>query len=186
MKTAQPEPRRRSALLRRDVIATSSAGVEESRSGPRKRAVRWKEPSLLSTTPLATSAAHGKKSARLWVRRRYSARFIIERTSRDQMLRIAQVAAHDIDEGGIALCRPYGGDMTDEPDQTANNPQTKAKSDRGRERAVHDRHSARRAAQKDWLGQSAVNRRVETRDGAILLHHTVTPPPNWKKVRKKL
>jgi hypothetical protein len=39
-KIAQPEPRRRSALLSRAVVATSSAGVALSRSGPRKRAVR--------------------------------------------------------------------------------------------------------------------------------------------------
>src|SRR5882672_8796609 len=103
MNTAQPEPSRRNALLRREVIATSSAGVAESRSGPRKRAVRWKVPSLLRMTPFSTSAAHGRKSARLCVRRRYSARFIIDRTSRDQVLRIAQVPPHHVDEGGIAL-----------------------------------------------------------------------------------
>src|SRR5579872_6967489 len=103
MKTAQPEPRRRSALLRREVIATSSAGVEESRSGPRKRAVRWNEPSLLRMTPLATSAAQGRKSARLWLRWRYSVRFIIARTSRDHVLWVAEVPAHDIDESGVAL-----------------------------------------------------------------------------------
>ena len=34
-RSPQPEPRRRSALLRREVIATSSAGVALSRSGPR-------------------------------------------------------------------------------------------------------------------------------------------------------
>src|SRR5579863_5427092 len=103
MKTAQPEPRRRSALFSREVIATSSAGVAESRSGPRKRAVRWNEPSLLRMTPFSTKAAQGRKSARLCVRWRYSARFIIDRTSRDQMLRITQVAAHHVDKGGITL-----------------------------------------------------------------------------------
>ena len=34
------EPSRRSALFSREVIATSSDGVAESRSGPRKRALR--------------------------------------------------------------------------------------------------------------------------------------------------
>src|SRR5690348_11918077 len=111
MKTAQPEPSRRSALLRRDVMATSSAGVAESRSGPRKRAVRWNEPSLLRITPFSTSAAQGRKSARLWVRRRYSAMFIIDRTSRDQMRWIAQVPAHHFHESGIALGSPDGGEM---------------------------------------------------------------------------
>src|SRR5579883_1533262 len=180
MKTAQPEPRRRRALLRRAVIATSSAGVEESRSGPRKRAVRWNEPSLLTMTPLATSAAQGRKSARLWLRRRYSARFIM-RTSRDHVGRIAQMPAHHIDESGVALGGPDGGDVSDKPDEAAGDPEAKAQSDRRGERAVHDRYGPRRAAQQDRLGQRAVDGRIEAGDGAILLHHTVTPPPNWKK-----
>src|SRR5882724_8150302 len=109
MKIAQPEPRRRSALLSRAVMATSSAGVAESRSGPRNRAVRWKEPSLLRMTPSLTSAAHGRKSARLWDLQRYSARFIIGWPSRDQMRRVAEMAPHHVDEGGIALGRPDRG-----------------------------------------------------------------------------
>src|SRR5579885_3406359 len=186
MKTAQPEPRRRSALLRRAVIATSSAGAEESRSGPRKRAVRWNEPSLLRMTPLATSAAHGRKSARLWLRRRYSVRFIIARTSRAHVLRVTQVPAHDVDKGGVALRRPDRGDVPDQPDEAAGDPQTEAEPDRRGERPVHNRHGTGRAAQEDRLGERAVDGGVEARDGAVLLHHTVTPPPNWKKVRKKL
>src|SRR5579871_1648402 len=100
MKIAQPEPRRRNALFNRPVIATSSAGVEESRSGPRNFAVRWKEPSLLRMTPSPASAAQGRKSARLCAWRRYSARFIIGRTSPDHVLRIAKMPPHDIDKGG--------------------------------------------------------------------------------------
>src|SRR3546814_9687725 len=48
------------SLFSRAVTETSSAGVALSRSGPRKRAVRWKEPSLLRTTPSATSATQGR------------------------------------------------------------------------------------------------------------------------------
>src|SRR6185437_7345708 len=95
-KIAQPEPRRRKALFKRPVMATSSDAVAESRSGPRKRAVRWNEPSLLRMTPPATSAAQGRKSERVWALRRYSARLIMRLASRDQMLRIAQVPAHDL------------------------------------------------------------------------------------------
>src|SRR5579871_3574887 len=164
MKTAQPEPRRRSALLRRAVIATSSAGVDESKSGPRKRAERWKEPSLLRTTPLATRAAQGRKSARLWLRRRYSARFIIAQTSRDHMLRVAQMPAHDVDEGGVALRRPDRGDVADEPDEAAGDPESQAKPDRRGERAVHDCHCTRGAAQQNGLGQRAMDGRVEAGD----------------------
>src|SRR4051812_9896876 len=101
MNTAQPEPRRRSALLRREVIATNSACVEESRSGPRKRALRWNEPSLLRTTPFSTRAAQGRKSARLWLWRRYSERFIMARASSDHVLRVAQMPPHDIDKGCV-------------------------------------------------------------------------------------
>src|SRR5271166_5598504 len=145
MKIAQPEPRRRNALLRRPVIATSSAGVAESRSGPRNRAVRWKEPSLLRMTPFSTSAAQGRKSASLCVRWRYSARFIIDRTSRDQMLRIAEVPAHHVDKGGVALGGPYRRDMPDQPNRSADDPEAKPKPDGGGERAVDDRDRARRA-----------------------------------------
>src|ERR1700761_8985517 len=99
---AQPEPRRRSALFNRDVTATSSAGVALSRSGPRKRAVRWNEPSLLRTTPSSTRAAQGKKSARAAGRERYSARFSIV-ASHAQMCGIAEVPTDDIDEKRIAL-----------------------------------------------------------------------------------
>src|ERR1700674_5307506 len=103
MRTARREPSRRRALLTRAVMATSSAGVAESRSGPRNRAVRWNEPSLLRMRPFPTNAAQGRKSARPWLWRRYSARLIIRRTSRDQMLGVAQMPPHDIDEGGAAF-----------------------------------------------------------------------------------
>src|SRR5579883_1851346 len=102
------------------------------------------------------------------------------------MLRVAQMAAHHVDEGGIALCGPHGGEMAQQPDRAADDPQTKAEANGCRERAVDDRDGARRAAEQDRFGQRAMNRRVEARDGRIVLHHTSAPPPNWKKVRKKL
>jgi hypothetical protein len=82
-----------------------------SRSGPRKRAVRWKLPSLLSTTPVPTSAAQGRKSASRVFLLRYSARFIIGALPSDREVRgDAQVAAADIDEQRIALGRPHRRD----------------------------------------------------------------------------
>src|SRR5271166_159636 len=170
MKIAQPVPRRRSALLSREVIATSSAGVEESRSGPRNFAVRWNEPSLLRMTPSRTSAAQGKKSARLCERRRYSARFIMTPPSRDQVLRIAEVPTHHVDEGRVALGGPNGGEMADQPDRGAHDPKAKAKADGSGERAVDDRHRPRRAAEEDRVGQCAVDRRVEAGDCVGLIH----------------
>jgi hypothetical protein len=64
-------------LLSRCVAATSSAGVADSRSGPRNLAERWKLPSLLRTIPRSTRAAHGRKSASRCGFERYSARFSI-------------------------------------------------------------------------------------------------------------
>src|SRR5581483_974152 len=116
---------------------------------------------LLRMTPLATSAAHGRKSARFWVWRRYSARFIIARTSRDQVLRIAQVPAHDIDKGGVAFRGPDRGDVADQPNEAANDPQTKTEPDCRGERTVHDRHGARRTSKEDRLGERAVDGGVE-------------------------
>ena len=60
------------------------------------------------------------------------------------------------------------------------------KPDGGGEGAVEDRDGARRAAQQDRLGQRAMDGRVEPRDRFGLVHQTSAPPPNWKKVRKKL
>src|SRR5882757_7614945 len=97
---AQPDSRRRSALLRRPAIATSSAGTALSRSGPRNFAVRWNDPSLLRTIPSSTRAAHGRKSARRVLERRYSARFII-RNSRVEVTGDAEVSADNLDEVGV-------------------------------------------------------------------------------------
>src|SRR3546814_3823735 len=74
---ARPERGRGKAWLRRPATATNSAGTALSRSGPRKRAVRCRLPSLLRTMPSPTSATQGRKSASRVLRLRYSARFII-------------------------------------------------------------------------------------------------------------
>src|SRR6185312_14322779 len=124
-KIAQPEPSRRSALLSRAVTPTSSAGVALSRSGPRKRAVRWNEPSLLRTTPSSTKAAQGRKSARPAGRLRYSARFNI-RASDAEMGWVAKVAAHHVDELRIAFRRPDCGGVAHRPDQRAGDPEPQA------------------------------------------------------------
>src|SRR5690349_16637192 len=128
-KIAQPEPSRRSALLRRPAVATSSAGVAESRSGPRMAAVRWKEPSLSSTTPGATSAAQGRKSASVAPRARYSRRNIMV-ASRAQQGGVAQVTPPDFEELGIPARRPDSGGMAGGPDEESDQPQPQAEPDR--------------------------------------------------------
>jgi hypothetical protein len=115
-------------------MATSSDGVAESRSGPRKRAVRWNEPSLLRTEvgedlsfPTIFGEAHHAPP------------------SRGQVLGIAQVPAHDLDEGGVALGRPDRGEVADQPDRSSREPEPEAQSDRRGKRAVQDGDRPRRA-----------------------------------------
>src|SRR5262245_27549556 len=132
-KIAQPEPSRRSALLSRAVVPTSSAGVAESRSGPRNRAVRWKLPSLLSITPGATSAAQGKKSASILGFFRYSARFSMrKRLTRQDVTDSGGVGARRRRTARRAL-RPDRRHVPDRPQQEANDPQPKSQSDGSRQ-----------------------------------------------------
>ena len=85
--------------------------------------------------------------------------------SRDKVLRIAQVPAHHVDEGRVALGGPDRGEMADQPDRGADDPEAQPKTDRGGERAVDDRDRPGRAAEQDRFGQGAMNRRVEAGDG---------------------
>ena len=99
---------------------------------------------------------------------------------------VTKVPAHDVDKLRVPLRRPDCRQVPDQPDRGADDPQTKAKANRGSERAVDDRDGARRTAEKDRFGQSAMDWRIETDDGLSLFHQTSAPPPNWKKDRKKL
>src|SRR5215813_3411139 len=157
-KIAQAEPSRRSALLSRAVVPTSSAGVAESRSGPRNCAVRWKLPSLLRTTPGATSAAHGRKSASIFGFLRYSARFNMAFPLHAEMRWITQVSAHDVDELRVAFCGPDRGHVADRPQHEAGDPKAQTQADGSRERAVRDRDRARSTAKEDRLRQRAMDR----------------------------
>src|SRR5258708_17662010 len=186
-KSAQPDPSRRSALLSRAVVPTSSAGVAESRSGPRNRAVRWKLPSLLRTTPGATSAAQGRKSASIPGFLRYSARFNMASPLHPEMRGIAQVPPHDVDELRVALCCPDRRQMADGPQHEAGDPKAQSQSDSSCQGAVGDRNRAWRAAKQDWLCQGAMDRRFEPGDWIVckdLAHQTRAPPPNEKNERK--
>src|SRR5579875_2287577 len=161
-KIAQPEPRRRSALFRRDVTPTSSAGVALSRSGPRKRAVRWNEPSLLRTTPSSTKAAQGRKSARPAGRLRYSARFSIT-ASDPQMGGIAEVPTDDVDEERIAFGGPDGSRVPDRPEQSAWNPEPEAERD-----LDQPAEAARRVAEREGqAGHRDDDHRDDLGDGSL-------------------
>src|SRR5215471_17870653 len=184
-KIAQLDPSRRRALLSRAVVPTSSAAVAESRSGPRKRAVRWKLPSLLRITPGVTSAAHGRKSASTLGFLRYSARFNMASPLHAKMRWITQVSAHDVDELRVALCGPDRRHVTDRPEHKSCDPEAQPQSDSSRERAVGDRDRAGRTAKQDRLRQGAMDRRFEPGDRIVdLAHQTRAPPPNEKNDRK--
>ena len=108
-----------------------------------------------------------------------------------QDARVAQMPAHHVDEVGIALRRPDGGELRDDPEGEPGDPEPQAKTERRRERAVDDGDGARRAAEQDRLGQRAMDGNAETRDRVAdlnerVLHQTSAPPPKEKKDRKKL
>src|SRR5260221_2020060 len=96
----------------------------------------------------------------------------------------AQVSAHHIDEGGIALGGPDGGHVTDEPEDEPRDPGPQSKSKGGRQRAVDDRNRSRLTAYQDRLGERTVNGHDKTCDRVI--HQITTPPPKEKNDRKKL
>src|SRR6516164_7536207 len=186
-KIAQPEPSRRRALLSRAVVPTSSAGVAESRSGPRNRAVRWKLPSLLRITPGATSAAHGRKSVSILGFLRYSARFNMASPLHVEMRGITQVSAHDLDELRVASCGPDRRQMADRPQHEAGDPKAQSQANGSSEGAVGDRNRARGTAEQDRLCQRPMHGRFEPRKrvlGKKIAHQTRAPPPNEKNDRK--
>src|SRR5947208_9244549 len=133
--------------------------------------------------PWSTSAAHGRKSARRVVERRYSARFIIG-CSHIQMGWDAQMASCGLDKERIALRGPDGSGMTDCPDQEARDPQPQAEAERSGHGAVDDGDRTRHPAKQDRFGQRAVHRNCKTFNRSV--HQISTPPPNEKNARKKL
>ena len=75
--------------------------------------------------------------------------------------------AHDVDELGIALGRPYRGGLTDDPEQETGEPQPQTQAERRRQGTVQDCNRARCSPEQDRLGQRAMDRDSETCDGRI-------------------
>ena len=73
--------------------------------------------------------------------------------------------AHDIDELRIALRGPHRGGLTENPEQETGEPQPQAETERRRQGAVEDRDRARRATEQDRLGERAMHRHGEARNG---------------------
>jgi hypothetical protein len=95
-----------------------------------------------------------------------------------------KVSTYDLDELRVALGRPDGGHVADEPKQEARDPEAQTDADGGCERAVDDGDGAWRTAHQDRLGPRAMYRRYEAWD--LSVHQITTPPPNEKNDRKKL
>ena len=66
---------------------------------------------------------------------------------------MVDVAGQHLDEGGVLAGCPDGDRMGDQPQQDAGNPQPQSKTDRGGQRAIDDRHRARRTGEQDRFGQ---------------------------------
>src|SRR3546814_19472469 len=79
--------------------------------------------------------------------------------------------------------------MADDPEHRAGNPQLQAQPDGGGQRAVGNRHGARRTAQQDRLGQRAMQRDLEAgreaRRSFVAGAHTTAPPENEKHDRQQ-
>src|SRR3954465_10234536 len=101
--------------------------------------------------PSSTSAAHGRKSAKLTAVRRYSLRFIIG-CSHVQMGGDTQMPPCDFDKQRIALRGPDGGGMAERPEQEAGNPQPQAEAERCGHGAVEDGDRPRRTTKQDRFG----------------------------------
>src|SRR3546814_12489196 len=100
--------------------------------------------------------------------------------------RITNMATRDVDEPGIAPCRPDAECVADRPDANPCKPEPETQADRAGQRAVEDRHRARRTAEQDRPAERAMDRRAIARHeiGAIA-HQTSAPTPNEKQESKK-
>src|SRR5690606_15896055 len=99
---------------------------------------------------------------------------------------VLDVPSKDLHELRIDARTPRRQRMADDPKHHAGNPQLQAQPDSGGQRAVGDRHGARRTAQQDRLGQRAMQRHLEAVREGVRGTHTTAAPEKMKKGRKKL
>src|SRR3546814_15161000 len=99
---------------------------------------------------------------------------------------ITNMATRDVDEPGIAPRRPDAECVADRPDANPCKPEPETQADRAGQRAVEDRHRARRTAEQDRPAARAMDRRANARpETRALAHHPSAPPMHEKKQRKK-
>jgi hypothetical protein len=79
------------------------------------------------------------------------------------MRRVPQVSTDDIEKGGIAFSCPCRCGVSDNEQSESDDPQSKAKANRGGERSIENGDSARRAGDQDRLSQGAMNGSIKPR-----------------------
>ena len=79
------------------------------------------------------------------------------------MHRVPQVSTDDVEKRGIAFGGPCRYGVSDHEQSKSGNPQSKAKADRGGERAVENGDGAGCAGDQDRLSQGAMNGSIESR-----------------------
>ena len=70
---------------------------------------------------------------------------------------IPQVSTDDVEKGGIAFGGPRRCGVSDHEQSESDDPQSKAKANRGGERSIENGDGARRAGDQDRLSQGAMN-----------------------------
>jgi hypothetical protein len=120
---AQPEPSRRNALLSRAHAPMSSAGIAESRSGPRKPR-RALEAAVLAEDDARSNERRPRQivSKHCWLLAIFSE--VQHRAPlHAEMGRITHMPAHHVDELSVALCRPDRGQVPNRPQHETGDPQ---------------------------------------------------------------
>lgn len=95
------------------------------------------------------------------------------------------VPGEDLHELRIDARAPDGQRVTDDPEHDTGNPELQAQPDGGGQRAVGNRHRARRTAHEDRFGERAMQRHLEAGREAVRAAHTTAPPEKLKNDRKK-
>src|SRR3546814_17178577 len=99
--------------------------------------------------------------------------------------RITNMATRDVDEPGIAPCRPDAECVAHRPDANPCKPEPETQADRAGQRAVEARHRARRTAAPDRHAQPERARRALARHANRAIRHQQTDPPLTEKKQEK-
>src|SRR3546814_685671 len=101
-----------------------------------------------------------------------------------QQRAMLDVSRKDLHELRIDARSPHRQRMADDPEHGTGNPELQAQPHSGSQRAVGNRHGARRTAQQDRLGERAVQRHLEPGREGNRGAHTTAPQDKLKNERK--